>query len=121
MADLAAVFRAMREIVEPCAAGLERKTDNGTELYLEKRLEGGKPLFFGAVQLKKNYVSYHLMPVYTDPDLLKAVSPELKKRMRGGRALTFMRSTWCCSANSLRSRERRSSALGELAPPDRRK
>lgn len=90
MADLEAVFKALREIMEPYAAGLERKTDSDTELYLEAKSEGGgKPMFFGAVQLKKNHVSYHLMPVYTDPDLLEAVSPELRKRMQGKSCFNF--------------------------------
>lgn len=90
MADLVATFRALREVMEPFAAGLRRKTDNDTELYLETRPpEGKEPVFFGAVQLKKNYVSYHLMPIYTDPDLLEAVSPELKKRMQGKSCFNF--------------------------------
>lgn len=89
MADLKTVFRTLKEVIEPSAAGLERKTDNDTELYLEKHLGGSKPVFFGAVQLKKNYVSYHLMPVYTDPDLLETVSPELKKRMQGKSCFNF--------------------------------
>ena len=89
MADLEATFRALREVMEPYAAGLGRKTDSDTELYLEKRLERGKPATFGAVLLKKNYVSYHLVPLYTDPDLLEAVSPELKKRMQGKACFNF--------------------------------
>ncbi len=90
MADLEAVFKALKEVMEPYAADLRRKTDSNTELYLETKPQGGgKPMFFGAVQLKKNYVSYHLMPVYTDPDLLEAVSPELKKRMQGKSCFNF--------------------------------
>ena len=89
MADLEATFRALRKVMEPFAAGLARETDTDTELYLEQRLERGKPSTFGAVQLKKNYVSYHLVPLYTDPDLLGAVSPELKKRMQGKACFNF--------------------------------
>jgi hypothetical protein len=40
-------------------------------------------VFFGAVQLRKSYVSFHLMPVYLKPELLASVSPELKSRMQG--------------------------------------
>ena len=90
MADLEDVFKALREVMEPSAAGLGRKADTPTNFYLEaKGRGGGKPMFFGAVQQKKNYVSYHLMPVYTDPDLLEAISPELKKRMQGKSCFTF--------------------------------
>jgi hypothetical protein len=48
-----------------------------------------KELFLGGVQLKKNYVSYHLMPVYMYPDLLENVSPQLKKRMQGKSCFNF--------------------------------
>lgn len=48
-----------------------------------------KELFFGAVQIKKNYVSYHLMPVYMYPDLMDQVSPALKKRMQGKSCFNF--------------------------------
>jgi hypothetical protein len=48
-----------------------------------------KEMFFGAVQIKKNYVSYHLMPVYVFPELLKDLSPSLKKRMQGKSCFNF--------------------------------
>ena len=46
-------------------------------------------IYFGAVQIKKNYVSYHLMPVYVNPKLLDVISPELKKRMQGKSCFNF--------------------------------
>jgi hypothetical protein len=48
-----------------------------------------KELFFGLAQIKKNYVSFYLMPVYMYPELLKDVSPELKKRMQGKSCFNF--------------------------------
>ena len=49
----------------------------------------GRPLFVAAVQTRKNYVSYHLMPVYVRPELLKTLSPRLKKRMQGKSCFNF--------------------------------
>jgi hypothetical protein len=49
----------------------------------------GRPLFVAAVQVKKNYVSYHLMPIYASPQLLKGLSPSLKKRMQGKSCFNF--------------------------------
>jgi len=49
----------------------------------------GRPLFIAAVQTKKNYVSFHLMPVYACPDLVKEISPSLKKRMQGKSCFNF--------------------------------
>ncbi|HJS19607.1 MAG TPA: hypothetical protein VJ785_12730 [Anaerolineales bacterium] len=46
-------------------------------------------MFFGSVQVKKNYVSFYLMPVYMYPELLKGISPELKKRMQGKSCFNF--------------------------------
>ena len=48
-----------------------------------------KPVFFGAVRINKSYVSYHLMPVYVFPDLLKGISPALMKRMQGKSCFNF--------------------------------
>jgi hypothetical protein len=48
-----------------------------------------KELFFGAAQIKKNYVSFYLMPVYMYPDLLANISPELRKHMQGKSCFNF--------------------------------
>jgi hypothetical protein len=50
---------------------------------------GGRPLALGAVQIKKNYVSFHLIPVYAIPALAKAISPSLQKRMHGKSCFNF--------------------------------
>ena len=49
----------------------------------------GRPLFVAAVQTKKSYVSLHLMPVYACPELVKELSPSLKKRMQGKACFNF--------------------------------
>jgi hypothetical protein len=55
--------------------------------YDEKRKAD---IYFGGVQIKKNYVSFHLMPVYVNPNLLQNLSPELKKRMQGKSCFNFI-------------------------------
>ena len=49
----------------------------------------GRPLFVAAVQTKKSYVSFHLMPVYACPDLVEGLSPSLRKRMQGKSCFNF--------------------------------
>lgn len=49
----------------------------------------GREMWFGGVQIKKNYVSCHLMSVYAFPELLNDISPELKKRMQGKSCFNF--------------------------------
>lgn len=41
------------------------------------------------MRVGKAYVSYHLMSVYACPDLLKTMTPELKKRMQGKSCFNF--------------------------------
>lgn len=53
--------------------------------------ENGQEMFFGAVKLKKSYVSYHLMPVYVNPGLLDGMSEGLGKRMQGKSCFNFRR------------------------------
>lgn len=91
MADLGSVFADLRAIMAPFAASLDSKRDDDTELYVDTRhiQKNKKPLFFGAVQMKKAYVSYHLMPVYAKPELLAGVSPALKARMQGKSCFNF--------------------------------
>lgn len=48
-----------------------------------------KSEFFGAVQIKKSYVAFHLMPIYYYPELLDSISQELKNRMQGKSCFNF--------------------------------
>jgi hypothetical protein len=49
----------------------------------------GRPLFVAAVQTRKSYVSFHLLPLYMNPTLLAAVSPALRQRMQGKACFNF--------------------------------
>ncbi len=49
----------------------------------------GKPMYFGGVAQRKNYVGFYLMAVYVFPELLNGISPELKKRMQGLSCFNF--------------------------------
>jgi len=91
MPDLNAVFTALRAIMAPYAARLDVKKDDPSELYLDTRYlqKNKKPLFFGAVQIKKAFVSVHLMPVYLQPELLAGLSPGLTSRMQGKSCFNF--------------------------------
>jgi hypothetical protein len=91
MPDLTEVFVELKDIMLPYARKLDCKVDRDDELSVDsKHVQKNKqPLWFGGVQIKKNYVSYHLMPVYLNPGLLEAISPELKKRMQGKSCFNF--------------------------------
>lgn len=91
MADLASVYTDLHRILAPYAGQLDIKRDSDSELYVDTRhlQKNKKPLFFGAVQVKKNYVSFHLMPVYLKPELLAFISPELRAKMQGKSCFNF--------------------------------
>ena len=87
------VFEQLKEILKPYEAQLTVTADSlaGYSLdgpYSEKWKQ---TLFFGSAQVKKNYVSFYLMPVYMFPELLKDISPGLKKHMQGKSCFNFKR------------------------------
>jgi hypothetical protein len=87
-----AVFEQLKLLLKPYEPFMDVKSDSGTDYYLDTRTVNPKnklPIFFGAVAIKKNYVSYHLMPVYVYPELLGNVSSHLKKRMQGKSCFNF--------------------------------
>lgn len=89
--DFPLVFENLKNILEPYAKKLAVKTDASGHYYLDAAYseKWKKELFFASAQIKKNYVSFYLMPVYMYPDLLKNISPELKKHMQGKSCFNF--------------------------------
>lgn len=89
--DFPIVFKELKSIIAPFARKLNvtadtRETYSVDGPYNEK---WKKDLFFASTQVKKNYVSFYLMPVYMYPDLLNGISPELKKHMQGKSCFNF--------------------------------
>ncbi|WP_299428689.1 hypothetical protein [uncultured Meiothermus sp.] len=85
------VFEQLKTIMKPYQNELVVKTDEPGHYSLNTPFKrpDSYVLWFGGVQIKKNYVSYHLMPVYGYPELLQGISPELKKRMQGKSCFNF--------------------------------
>lgn len=85
------VFRHFKGMLGRYADALSCVTDQPDDYYLNTFhiMKNKKPLFFGSVQIKKRYVSYHLMPVYVFPELLQDISPELRRRMQGKSCFNF--------------------------------
>lgn len=85
------VFEKLKAIIKPYGKKLTVKTDKADLYYLDTAYseKWKKEIFFASAQIKKNYVSFYLMPVYMFPDLLKNISPELKKHMQGKSCFNF--------------------------------
>lgn len=89
--DFPSVFERLKALLEEHEPALV-VTDDGPESYsLDAPRAGGykKPHFFGAVHVKKRYVSYHLTPVYMFPEMLEGLSPGLRARMQGKSCFNF--------------------------------
>jgi hypothetical protein len=89
--DFDAVFKELRAIFKPYVKKMAVTQDTDTAFMLDTRyiMKNKQPLSFGGVRKGKNYVSFHLMTLYALPDLLKQMSPELKKRMQGKSCFNF--------------------------------
>ena len=85
------VFEKLKKVLEPFATKLTVTTDTSNVYSLNGPYSNKwkKELFFGSVQVKKNYVSFYLMPVYMCPELLNGITPELKKHMQGKSCFNF--------------------------------
>jgi hypothetical protein len=89
--DFPLIFEQLKNILKPHAEQLTLKTDTADTYYIDGPYseKWKKQIFFASAQIKKNYVSFYLMPVYMVPELLKDVSPALKKHMQGKSCFNF--------------------------------
>lgn len=85
------VFSKLKALLQTYEDRLVLKVDKADQYYLDMpfKRSDGYVYAFGGVHIKKNYVSYYLMPVYSQPKLLNAVSEKLKKRMQGKSCFNF--------------------------------
>ena len=85
------IFEQLKAILhsfEPPLVVQEDTPENYT-LMVSPSQKYPKGFFFGSTRQGKNYVSYHLMPLYVFPDLLESMSERLKKRMQGKSCFNF--------------------------------
>jgi hypothetical protein len=93
--DFTAVFATLKSVLSKYEKRLVVKIDSPKEYMLVTKSPSpfpqhkGHPMYFSAVKIGKAYVSFHLLPIYMDPELQKLVSPELKKRMQGMACFNF--------------------------------
>jgi len=85
------LFKALADILRAHAENLHVVTDNADQLYINThKLDAkNKPIFFGMVKQAKGKVTFHLMPIYCNPELLNDISPALKKKMQGKSCFNF--------------------------------
>ena len=89
--DFDKVFARLKMMLQPYVKKMDVARDDQSYYMLNTRhiMKNKQPLCFGGVRTGKAYVSFYLMSVYACPDLLKSMSPELKKRMQGKSCFNF--------------------------------
>ena len=86
------MFAAIRPLFARHEAACVVLHDEPGRYYLgshEVRAKDGYRTWFGGVEIKKGYVSAHLIPVYAFPELLEHISEPLRKRMQGKSCFNF--------------------------------
>jgi hypothetical protein len=89
--EFESIFARLREILQKYSTRLSVREDTARRYCLECGLHSKhkKVMPIAWVEINKAYVSYHLMPIYGCPALLKDVSKELKARMQGKSCFNF--------------------------------
>ncbi|MCB0448283.1 MAG: hypothetical protein KDD03_12400, partial [Gelidibacter sp.] len=78
--DNSKTFEKLKSILNQFELNLSVLHDKADNYYLNTPTteSNKKAEFFGAVQIKKSYIAFHLMPIYYYPNLLDNTSQELK-------------------------------------------
>lgn len=92
--DFDATFQQLRAVMAGAAPAMSLAADTPGDFVLKTPWLDAKkkePAWFGAVQVKKGYVAYHLLPLYSHPELIEEISPALRRRMQGKSCFNFRR------------------------------
>lgn len=92
MSEFPLVHERLRRIMLDAAPGAVIAADRPGDLVLHTREIDPKtrrPVWFGAVSIKANYVAYHLFPLYSTPELGQDMSTGLARRRQGKSCFNF--------------------------------
>jgi hypothetical protein len=85
------LFERFKSMLAPYAARMHVSADApgyyGVDMAPDDQRDPST--WFAGTRLGKRYVSYYLMPVYVQPNLLDGISPELRRRMQGKSCFNF--------------------------------
>ena len=92
MRDFHGTFTVLKALLEPYAAHLHITSDTATIYMLDGEYvaQFKRKMPFGGVQVRRSYVSFHLLPVYSHPELLGNVSDRMRRRMQGKSCFNFV-------------------------------
>lgn len=90
--DFPAIFQRLRQLMLEAAPGMVITEDSPTNFtlktqWIEARTK--EPAWFGWIAIKKSYVAYHVMPLYSLPALNVLVPASLENRRQGKTCFNF--------------------------------
>lgn len=90
--DFPAIFQRLRQLMLDAAPRMVITDDSPTNFtlktpWIEARTK--EPAWFGWIAIKKSYVAYHVMPLYSLPALNDLVPATLEKRRQGKTCFNF--------------------------------
>lgn len=90
--EFAELFQQLRGLMLSAAPDMVITNDSPTNFtlktsWIEARTK--EPAWFGWIAIKKSYVAYHVMPLYSLPALNDAVPEILEKRRQGKTCFNF--------------------------------
>ena len=86
-------FAALKALLAPYAPRLHLSADDPGTYMLEGEYAPAlkRPMFFAGVRAGRAYVSFYLMPVYSNPELMGRISDSLRRRLHGKSCFNFTR------------------------------
>lgn len=86
------IFAELRDLMLQAAPAMVVTDDTPTSFSLQTpwiEARTHQPAWFGWIAIKKSYVAYHVMPLYSLPKLNDAVPASLEKRRQGKTCFNF--------------------------------
>jgi hypothetical protein len=89
--DFQATFEALKDVLRKYEPKCVVHKDDAQWYYLNTTKIGAnkQPTMFAATRIGKNYVSFHLMPLYCCAELVDGMPEFLRARMQGKACLNF--------------------------------
>jgi hypothetical protein len=86
-----ATFASLKHLFAPYEPRLYISVDNETTYMLDGEYSAAfkRPMFFGGVRSGRAYVSFYLMPIYSNPELMGNISDALRRRLHGKSCFNF--------------------------------
>ncbi len=93
MAKFDETFAALKSLLAPYEPRLHVSSDAPSTYMLDGEYAAAikRPMFFAGVRAGRAYVSFYLMPVYSNPELMGRISDPLRRRLHGKSCFNFTR------------------------------